>query len=100
MSDAIHLEDLPEFDIAEHLDSPDTIALYLNEIIRAGDSALLAAALGTIARAQGMTEMAQRSGITREALYKALRPGASPRFDTISKVIQSLGVELIARPKP
>lgn len=99
MNDTIRVEDLPEFDVAEHLDAPDTIAMYLNEIIQDGDSALLAAALGNIARAQGMTEMAKRSGIGREALYKALRPGAAPRFDTIFKVLQSLGIDIVARPK-
>ena len=60
--------------------------------------ALLAAALGDIAKARGMTEVARKAGITREALYKALRPNASPRFDTISRVCQALGVRLEARP--
>jgi probable addiction module antidote protein len=99
MSDTIRVEDLPDFDASEHLDSPELIAMYLNEIIQEGDAALLAAALGEIARAQGMTEMAQRSGIGREALYKALRPGAEPRFETIYRVLQSLGIDLVARPK-
>jgi len=58
----------------------------------------LADALGTIARARGMTEIAKTSGITREALYKALRPNAHPRFDTISKVCAALGVRLVAQP--
>lgn len=99
MSRSIQIDELPDFDVAEYLDTPETIALYLNEIIREGDSALLAAALGSIARAHGMTNTARRSGLTREALYKALRPGASPRFDTILKVLQAMDVELVARPK-
>jgi probable addiction module antidote protein len=61
------------------------------------DPALLAAALGDIARARGMTEIAKASGLTREALYKALRPTASPRFDTIAKVCKALGVKLTAQ---
>jgi probable addiction module antidote protein len=59
---------------------------------------MLASALGDIARARGMTEIAKASGITREALYKALRPDASPRFDTIAKVCGALGVRLVAQP--
>jgi len=59
--------------------------------------ALLAAALGDIARVRGMTEIAKASGIGREALYKALRPNAQPRFDTIARVCSALGVKLVAQ---
>ena len=58
----------------------------------------LADALGSVARARGMTDIAKASGITREALYKALRPNASPRFETVSKVCAALGVRLVAQP--
>ena len=75
-------------------DSEVAIAEYLTAIIDDGDSALLAAALGDIARARGMSEIARSAGLTREALYKALRPNAHPRFDTISKVCKALGVKL------
>ena len=92
------VSDLAEFDTAPYLDSEETIAVYLTDILEAGDSALLAAALGDIARARGMTEIAKSSGIAREALYKALRPDAQPRFDTISKVCAALGVRLVAQP--
>ena len=61
------------------------------------DPALLAAALGDIARARGMTEIAKAAGITREALYKALRPDAKPRFDTVSRVCMALGVRLVVQ---
>src|SRR5579863_8843387 len=61
---------------------------------------LLAAALGDIARARGMTEIAEAAGITREALYKALRPDSAPRFDTVSRVCAALGVRLVAQPVP
>ncbi len=89
---------LPVFDAAAYLDDEQTIATYLTDILAAQDSALLAAALGDIARARGMTEIAKASGIAREALYKALRPDAQPRFDTISRVCAALGVRLVAEP--
>ena len=97
MNKRIKTADLPEFDAAPYLDSEQAIAAYLTDILEAGDPALLAAALGDIARARGMGEIAKASGITREALYKALRPGSAPRFDTISRVCAALGVRLVAQ---
>ncbi len=93
----IKVADLPEFEVSPYLDSEDAIAAYLTNIIEANNPALLAAALGDIARARGMTEIAKASGLTREALYKALRPDAQPRFDTISRVCAALGVRLVAQ---
>jgi probable addiction module antidote protein len=90
--------DLPEFDPASYLDNEITIAAYLTDILEANDPSLLAAALGDIARARGMTEIAKSAGITREALYKALRAGSAPRFDTVSRVCAALGVRLVAQP--
>lgn len=98
MSKKIDPAGLPEFDLAEHLDSEAAISEYLNQVIAEGDMAELAHALGVAARARGMTEVAKDSGITREALYKALRPGASPRFETVSRVCAALGVRLVAEP--
>ena len=98
MSKNTKVSDLAEFDASPYLDSEEAIAAYLTDILDAGDPALLAAALGDIARARGMTEIAKASGIAREALYKALRPDAQPRFDTISKVCAALGVRLVAQP--
>jgi probable addiction module antidote protein len=89
------MDDLPEFDAAPYLDNEAAIAAYLTEILEANDAGLLAAALGDIARARGMTEIAKAAGITREALYKALRPDSSPRFDTVSRVCAALGVRLV-----
>ncbi len=94
----IHTNDLSDFDASEYLDSEDAVAEYLTAIIEENDSSLLAAALGDIARARGMSEISRSSGITREALYKALRPKAQPRFETISRVCEALGVKLIAKP--
>lgn len=98
MTKRIKVADLPEFDAAPYLDSEETIAAYLTDILQANDSALLASALGDIARARGMGDIAKSSGLTREALYKALRPDAQPRFDTINRVCAALGVRLVALP--
>ena len=84
--------------MASHLTNEEDIAAYLTMVIEDGDAAELAHALGVAARARGMSEVAKAAGITREALYKALRPNASPRFDTISKVCKALGVCLEAKP--
>ena len=91
------IKSLPEFDAAPTLDSDAAVAAYLTDILEANDPALLAAALGDIARARGMSEIAKASGLSREALYKALRPHAQPRFDTISRVCTTLGVRLVAK---
>lgn len=98
MTKKIKVSELPEFDAAEYLNSEEDIAAYLTAVLEENDPALLAAALGDIARSRGMTQVAKDSGITREALYKALRPGSEPRFDTISRVCAALGVRLVAQP--
>lgn len=98
MNKRIKVDDLPAFDAAPYLDSEDAIASYLTDILEANDAGLLAAALGDIARARGMTDIAKLAGITREALYKALRPGSEPRFDTVSRVCTALGVRLVVQP--
>ncbi|TPQ29493.1 addiction module antidote protein [Methylomonas koyamae] len=94
MNEKIKIADLPVFDITEHLDSDQAIAEYLTVVLEEGDPAALAHALGSIARARGMTEIANAAGISREALYKALRADAQPRFETIAKVCKALGVKL------
>ncbi len=99
MTQRIKVVDLPEFDAAPYLDNETAMAAYLTDILDANNPALLAAALGDIARARGMSEIAKASGLTREALYKALRPDAQPRFDTISRVCAALGVRLVAQAK-
>lgn len=91
------ISELPEFDASDYLDSEEAIAEYLNVILEENDPALLASALGDIAKARGMTQVAKDAGIGREALYKALRPDASPRFDTINRVLNSLGVKLVVQ---
>ncbi|WP_093559070.1 addiction module antidote protein [Pseudoduganella namucuonensis] len=100
MSKRINVADLPDFDAAPYLDGEVAIAAFLTDILEANDASLLAAALGDIARARGMTEIAKSAGLTREALYKALRPDSAPRFDTISRVCTALGVRLVVQPVP
>lgn len=94
----ISVADLPEFDMAEHLDNDQAIAEYLTIVMEENDSSELTHALGVIARARGMSEVARAAGLTREALYKALRPNSQPRFDTIARVCTALGVKLVAQP--
>ncbi|MFM7567591.1 MAG: addiction module antidote protein [Betaproteobacteria bacterium] len=90
--------DLPDFDLAELLSTDEDIANYLTLVLEENDPSELTRALGIIARARGMSEMARASGLSREALYKALRPDSHPRFDTIAKVCAALGVKLVAQP--
>jgi len=92
------IADLPEFDMASQLKNEEDIAAYVTMVIEDGDAAELAHALGVAAKARGMSEIAQATGITREALYKALKPNAKPRFDTINRVCAALGVRLVAQP--
>lgn len=92
--EGVALGKLKEFDLAEYLETEEDITAYLNMVLEEGDAGELAHALGVCARAKGMSEVARASGISREALYKALRPGAKPRFDTIAKVTRALGCKL------
>jgi probable addiction module antidote protein len=86
------------WDVAEHLRTPEEMAAYLEACIEEahGDAAFIAKALGDIARAQGMTQVARESGLSRESLYKALSGERSPSFDTILKVVSALGLKLNA----
>jgi len=82
------------WDAAEHLNTEEEIAAYLDAALEDGDPALVAAALGDIARAQGMARIARKSGLGRESLYKALSAEGNPEFATVMKVIRSLGLKL------
>lgn len=98
MTKKIKVSELLEFDAAEYLSSEVEVAAYLTAILEENDPALLAATIGDIARARGMSQVAKDFGMAREALYKALRPGSEPRFQTISRVCAALGVRLVAQP--
>ena len=97
MTKRVKVAALPSFDAARYLDDDRAVAAYLTDVLAANNPALLASALGTVARARGMSEIARHSGLTREALYRALRPDAQPRFDTVSRVCAALGVKLVAQ---
>jgi probable addiction module antidote protein len=90
------------FDAAEYLTDEESIADFLNASAEMGDPAVLLNALGTVARARSMTKLADDSGLGRESLYKALKPGAQPRYDTVMKVLGALGVTMVfaAQAKP
>ena len=86
------------WDPADHLQSREDMAAYLQAALEEGDPALIAAALGDIARAKGMTQVARDAGLGRESLYKALSPAGNPEFATILKVVHALGLALHASP--
>jgi len=83
-----------KWDTSEYLDSPEMIREYLNAAFEQGDSELILAAIGNVAKARGMSDVASKTGLSRQNLYKALTSGASPKFDTIQKVISALGCKL------
>ena len=88
------ITELKKFDAAEYLETPEDIALFLAAIFEDSDPKLIAAALGIVARAKGMTEIAQKSGVTREALYKALSETGDPKLSTLTRIIDALGLRL------
>ncbi|MCL4485944.1 MAG: putative addiction module antidote protein [Nitrospirae bacterium] len=87
-------EKITDFDVSAYLDSEETIAEYLTATLEENDPDLLLVALSNVAKARGMATIARESGLGRESLYKALAPGAKPRFETIMKVMHALGVKL------
>jgi probable addiction module antidote protein len=86
------------WDPAEYLTTPSRIAAYLEAAFEDGDPSLIAATLGDIARAIGMTQIATQAGVTREALYKALSASGDPRLSTFLGVMKALGIKLTPHP--
>ena len=84
------------FDAADYLDDEETIAEYLTAALEDPEPGLFLVAVKNVARARGMTQLARDTGLARESLYKALAPGATPRYDTVVKVLRALGVRLHA----
>lgn len=82
------------YDTADYLETEEDIAAYLNAVLEDGDPSLLAAALGDIARARNMTQLAKTVGMSREGLYKALSGTGNPAYSTISKVAKALGLRI------
>lgn len=94
MKRKIKIKALSKFDAVDYLKTEKDIAAYLSAVLEDGDPALFVAAIGDIARAKGMTAIAKKSGVTRESLYRALKIEARPRYETVARVIQALGLKL------
>ena len=86
------------YDSSEYLDSQEAIAAYMEEALATDDPAFIASALGTIARARGMSQIARETGLSRESLYKALSAEGNPEFGTIIRVMDALGLKLTVAP--
>lgn len=86
------------YDTADDLDTPERIEAYLEAILEDGDPAEIRAALGTVARARGMTQIARDTGLGRESLYKALSRDGNPELDTVLQVLKALGLRLSVKP--
>jgi probable addiction module antidote protein len=89
---------LVAFDAARYLNDDEAIAEYMTAVLDTNDPDLLLLALSDVARAKGMAQVAKDAGLGRESLYKALAPGAKPRFETVMKVARALGVKFTAQP--
>jgi probable addiction module antidote protein len=89
-----------KFDIADYLDSNEMIAEYLNAVLEEGNDADIIIAIGHIAKAIGMTKIAEETGMSRPSLYKALSEGAKPQFSTIMKVLKAVGGQIQINPIP
>lgn len=87
-----------KFDIADYLDSNEMIAEYLNAVLEEGNDAEMVTAIGNIAKAIGMTKIAEETGMSRPSLYKALSEGAKPQFSTIMKVLKAIGGQIHINP--
>lgn len=90
--------EISEFDPAEYLDTPENVAVFLRDAFASGDAAVIADALGVVARAQGMSSVAERTGLTRPSLYKSLSHDGQPQLDTVLRVLKAAGLQL--EPKP
>jgi probable addiction module antidote protein len=86
------------YDSAEYLDSDEAIAAYVDEALGSADPAHIANALGIVARAKGMTEIARSAGVSREHLYRALKETGNPELSTVVRVLKALGLRLSAQP--
>ena len=98
MTKAKARQNLVSFDAARYLNDDEAIAEYVTAVLETNDPDLLLLALGDVARAKGMAQVAKDAGLGRESLYKALAPGAKPRFETVMKVARALGVRFTAHP--
>ena len=86
------------FDVADYLDNDEVIAEYLTAALEDSSPDVFLMAVGDVAKAKGMSEVANQTGLGRESLYKAFAPGAKPRYDTVLRVLKALGIQLHAAP--
>jgi probable addiction module antidote protein len=86
------------FDPAKYLDDDEAIADYLTDALETGDPAFISDALGVVARARGMSGIARTAGLSRESLYRALSADGNPKFETVLRVVQALGLSFSANP--
>ena len=91
--------ELETFDISKYLDSEEAIAEYLSQVLEDEDNDEFIRAIGHIAKAKGMAQIAKDTGLGRESLYKAFRSNAKPRFDTVMKVMNAFQIQLSATPQ-
>ncbi len=87
-----------KFNIADYLDSKEIIAEYLNSVLEEGDNSDMIVALGNVAKAIGMTKIAEETGLSRPILHKALSDGAKPQFSTIMKILKAVGGQIKVSP--
>lgn len=92
------MSDFAPFDASDYLDDPRVISEYLNAALEDENPDVLLQAIADVAKAHGMARLARDAGVGRESLYKALTPGAKPRYDTVLKLVRALGVELRTSP--
>lgn len=85
---------ISDFDVSKYLDSEELIAEYLTAALEDENPDIFLSAIGHVAKARGMSEISKKSGLGRESLYKAFSPGAKPRYETVQKVLSSLGVKV------
>ena len=90
--------EMTKWDVVDHLKTDEDIAYYLEAVFEDGDPALITAALGDVARARGMTQLAKDTGLAREALYRSLSAEGRPEFTTVLKVMKAFGLRLAAVP--
>jgi probable addiction module antidote protein len=86
------------YDSADYLQSEDAVAAYLEEFLEDDDPTMLLEALGTVARARGMSEVAKKAGLTRNSLYKSLNPNGNPELSTFLKVLRAMGLQIAIKP--
>jgi probable addiction module antidote protein len=94
---AININELKPFDAAEHLETDEAIQAYISGALETGDAEFIASAIGTVARAKGMSQLAKETGLSRESLYKSFSCNGNPNLKTLLSVTKALGVSLSAK---